>query len=511
MAWFSEVWWWVLFGFGATALHIAYFLRLPGLAEAMARRGNRTGARRLLTRVVNTPSLLGNLLKVNALYQLAGLELTEGMYAAALPHLRKLAQIVGSDRTAPGLEYDIRSKIAQCLRQTGSDTEAEAEQERAEKALENAPLTPPTLIARGQMLEKQFRFSEACTAFEQALNLPYKWTPDARAEVMAGLGNASYNAGQVDQTIVWGEAALGQAPERPMLREIAHVIAGLGHGAQGNLDAAERHRAAALALASAANADERAGQYRLQLADIARKRGRITQAFAVTQEFMTGEKSTPQLKRDAGGVAVECLRSWGRPQEALDQLSTMRHDTIYAPELEVRFRGVTALFSASLLAEAGEAGRAREELLQAEEALGRDERLSLACRGLSAWVSALEGNGAQSRALLTQVEAQMPSTTHDREARLGCLNFLAQAAMARGERDRARTLWQSYLDSGPDPVARPTALYYLAECYRREGHANEAQTYYHQAAESGIDTHHTRLAAEHLPEALAVSPQNAPA
>ncbi len=499
MQWLSSPWWWVLFGFAMTIWHIAYFLRTPARAEAMVQRGDRAGARRLLTRVVNTPSLLGNLLKANALYQLAALEVSEGMYEAALPRLQTLLHIIGGDKGAPGLEYDIRSKLARCLEETGSITEAGAERERAEVALESAPESVPTLIARGQMLEKQFRFAEACAAFERALSLPHYWSPDARAEAFASLGNASYNAGRADQTIHWGEAAIAEEPERPALREMAHVIAGLGYSSQGNLDEAERHRAAALALATAANSEERAGQYRIQLANVALKRGRIAEAFRIAETYLQNPTTTtPALRRDALGVVVECFRSWGRYEDAILHLAQMKTETVYSPDLERRFRGIVSLFMAAMYAERKDIIQARHCLDKAQSKLARDERLGLACRGLAVWVHALEGHWDQSRSIATQVEAQMPTASHDREAHLGCLHFLARAAMVRSEWTVAIPYWKALLGASPDPLTRPAAQFFLAECCRHNGKADEAEQLYRQVVANGLDTYHTKRATDAL-------------
>ncbi len=243
---------WAALALTLAALQLPYFVYLPAVADRLERQGNRAGARRLLALIAGTPSLLGVGMKLNALYRLATLTLSQGDYSGAVREFRRLTALIGrlGKGFPKGLEYEIRSKLALSLEKSGNETEANEERERAEAALENAPSSPMTLVARGRLHSSRFEWAEAVSSFEKSLVTRESWTPDARTEVLAQLANAAYNAGRCDECIRWAEEAIDQDPTQPFLREMAHVTAALGHSAQGNLDEAERHRANALALAT---------------------------------------------------------------------------------------------------------------------------------------------------------------------------------------------------------------------------------------------------------------------
>jgi len=176
--------------------------------------------------------------------------------------------------------------------------------------------------------------------------------------------------------------------------------------------------------------------------------------------------------------------------------------------LEARFAGALALLGALTEAEGGLPGgtdRAQALLAEAQNAIGRDPRLSVGRLSASLWVNALQGKRAAVAALLSQVEGQMPLWERDRETRLSCLVRLALAHLALGDGARARVPLEEMQEKGHlEPVSLPAVHYYIGETYRLGGANDAAATSYRNAIAVGIETHYARLARERL--ASATSP-----
>jgi TolA-binding protein len=66
--------------------------------------------------------------------------------------------------------------------------------------------------------------------------------------------------------------------------------------------------------------------------------------------------------------------------------------------------------------------------------------------------------------------------------------------------ERSKSYWERYLSLKPDPAFEPIGLYYLGECHRHLGDVETAKAKFQQAVNTGLDTHHTRLARSRLEE-----------
>jgi Tetratricopeptide repeat len=74
------------------------------------------------------------------------------------------------------------------------------------------------------------------------------------------------------------------------------------------------------------------------------------------------------------------------------------------------------------------------------------------------------------------------------------------AAWTRGDLEEAEHCWTRYLDLSPDPVHRPTALYFRGECRLSRGDEAGASADLRWAVAMEIDSHYARLARRRLGE-----------
>jgi TolA-binding protein len=151
-------------------------------------------------------------------------------------------------------------------------------------------------------------------------------------------------------------------------------------------------------------------------------------------------------------------------------------------------------------AQCGQAEDAWVHIEEARSVLANDAKLGLKCDAAAAFVIAARGRADESRLLASKVEARLSSFARDPSTRRGVLYDLGFAAAARGDYQKGEDCWTRYLDLGPDPVHRPTALYLRGECRRHRGNTPGAEADFRQAVAMNIDTHHTRLARERLGE-----------
>ena len=57
-----------------------------------------------------------------------------------------------------------------------------------------------------------------------------------------------------------------------------------------------------------------------------------------------------------------------------------------------------------------------------------------------------------------------------------------------GDHEKGENCWNRYLELSPDPVYRPTALYFRGECRRQRGDTSDAEADFREAVAMDIDT-----------------------
>jgi tetratricopeptide (TPR) repeat protein len=151
-------------------------------------------------------------------------------------------------------------------------------------------------------------------------------------------------------------------------------------------------------------------------------------------------------------------------------------------------------------AECGRTDDAWVHIQQAISELGNDAKLGLKCNAAAAWVLAARGDAEESRRLNDQVEERLIDFQHDPSTCRGALYDLGMAACTRGDHEQGESCWSRYLELSPDPVHRPTALYFRGECRRHQGNPATALADFRQAIAMDIDSHYAQLARRRLGE-----------
>jgi tetratricopeptide (TPR) repeat protein len=481
-------------------VHRLYFVILPQRAIKKYERTDIERLRRYLERVVATPSLMGPVHKLVARGALVGIYLPKGQHAEAAAHCRaQLESLASARRMAdfPALEADIRRRLIDCLEALGQTDEAEDERRRAEADVDRAPDDTLRHLTQGTLLERDHRYAEACTAFEQALALTPESNRPVRIECMIHLVLACYNAGRPLDCLHWAEEAIALGAEGRLLRS-AHRMAGVACGNLSRLEESEDHFRKAYDVAAADNDTPEMGQILGSLADIHRKRGNLTEAH---EAALKAAAVDPQAVRMALAVQSQIMREWGRYDEALEMLRRYDKTTKFViPAFERRTKAVIALDMSRIEAECGRADDAWVHIQEAVTELGNDAKLGLKCDAAAAWVFAVRGLAVDSQRVGAQSEARLKDFEGDPSTGRGVLFDLGMAACTRGDFEKGEECWSRYLDLGPDPVYRPTALYFRGECRRQQGDSSGASADFREAVALKIDTHFARLARLRLGE-----------
>ena len=236
---------------------------LPAEARKALNRGDRAAETALLQRIIRNPTLLRGPTRENARFRLSGIYLEEGQYAAAAQQCRLMLEA----RPGAAARVNIRRRLADCLEFMGDPDTASRERQLAAKELETGGKTVDRCLSRAKELKRMQRHTEACAAYEQALELMPAAMEQQRARVMVSLALASFDAGVPANTVEWAERALLHKME-PSLLSMAHRVAGLGCSNLGRLDQSQLHYQQALEVAAAAGHLAEMGKNIAQLAHV---------------------------------------------------------------------------------------------------------------------------------------------------------------------------------------------------------------------------------------------------
>jgi tetratricopeptide (TPR) repeat protein len=473
--------------------HALYFFRLPAWANRRYGHSDLGRLQRILERVVATPSLFGDVMKKPARAILADIYLAQGRHADVVAQCRA---ILSHRKNPPALEAHVRRHLADSLEALGQVDEAESHRQRAEACLARAPDDPLRLQTQGILLARGGQHSEARALFERGLAMVPESDRDRRAAFMSHILLACFNAGRPEEATLWANKVLAAGEGRYL--GIAHRMAGTAHGQMGRLEEAEEHLRKAHELATAQGDAGEAGQVLAQLAGIEMRRGRLTEAYKACQEAAALD---PKAVVHALTTQSQVLRIWGRFEEVLELLRRAGEaESVSIPAQMRLIRAMHALEIARNEAEIGRVDDAWDHVQEAVSELGNDPKLGPQCDAVAAWILALRDEADDSRRAAVRAAARLPTFEHDRGTAQNILTSLGRAACARGDHDEGEEYWDRYLALGPDPVNRPTALYFRGECRRHQGDLSAARADFREAVALGLDTHATRLARQRLRE-----------
>lgn len=475
-----------------------YFVTLPARAIKKYGESDPERLRRYLERVVASPTLTGDAVKLFAHGALVGIYLPRGQHAEAAAHCRanlKCLEVLRQYTQYNALEADTRRRLADCLEALGQVQEAAQERRLAEQGLSEA--TDDTLrhLTQGTLLERQHRYEEAYAEHLKALELAPVSNVAVRVDCMVHLVLASYNAGRPVDCLRWAEEAIATGATGRHLRS-AHRMAGVACGNLGQLEQSEDHTRKAYEAAEQENNKPAMAEILGSLADCLRKRGKLTEAY---------ETSTKAAAMDPKGIRISLaiqshiLREWGRFDEAIAVLGRhLESGQLVIPDLERRIRAVCALDTSRIEAECGRADDAWTHIEEAREILANDAKLGLKCDGAAAWVLAARGLADESQQLAAEVQSRLVEFERDPSVCRGVMFDLGMAACRRGDDQAGIDCWTRYLSLSPDPIYNTTAHFYRGECFLNRRQMAEANSDYRAAVAMGFDNHTTKLAQRRL-------------
>jgi tetratricopeptide (TPR) repeat protein len=467
-----------------------FFAWLPARAHVAFARGRRPEAKALMERVAGTWSAFGPKAKMETRFRLSWMYLADGDAARAADQCRAILKL----RLRPVVEANIRNRLADCLEAGGHAQEAAEQRERAAALVTGKGNDALTAVSRAGMLEQQGRYAEAVSAYEQALDgIPASLTRQ-RAELKARLALACYNAGRPDDAVRYAEEALAGGVGATMLM-FAHSAAGLALSATGRSEEAERHREQALEIALKLGNHAAAAQHLVQLAASHLARGELVRA---SQEAERAAGLSLGSRRAARLLQAECLRAWGRWEEARDAMLQAREAP--GPPVPSDARRSAAIIDLGLALVEIDAGDCEAALARVESArcdFGADTRLLLWSDAIRVLALAAGGRKDEAGPLMDDVLLRLPTLKDDRPTQLMVIGSLARAALETGDFARSRDLWREWLAESPDPVWRPQGLYCLGLAEEALGDRHSARALFQEAA-AGVDTYYAARARERL-------------
>jgi len=471
------------------ALHIVYFLLLPSILCRGAIKSPRL--RRYLERVVATPSLLGDSIRIQARHSLMILSNMEGLYEQACT---QGFAILRHRRLRPTLPVAIRGRLADALDGLGRHDEAGEQRRLAEEGLRTAHRDPVWYVNRGRQLAARRDFAGACRAYEAGLELAPAGANHVRNLLTLLLASALHSAGRVDESATRAEEAAALVRD-PKQQYLAHRLAYNSHASLGRLAEAESHSQRAHALAEILGDPVRISDSLVDLASIRRKRGRLVEALAACDQAVAVSRPTRYLET----IRYEILHSWGHFDEALAALGrASRIDPNPIHRFETMMQGIYAYGRASVLMEQGRLDEVAGLLDAALAGVRGDSKLTLWCDAAAVGLAALQGRRDDALSAFDPTESRLAPFAQDIATRGTVLDSLGRAALALGAHDRALGYWEQFRALPPQPVTLPIALYHLGEAHRGLGAGASARACYKAAIDTGLDTHYVRLAQERL-------------
>ncbi len=428
--------WWIaaLLLVGAVYLflrEIWFFSVLMSIGNHAAARGNRRGAIRIYERICAAPSLKGDSAQREAHYNLAWHYLHDKRTSEAIERGRLALR----GKLNPAIEALYRMRLADCLEAQGDPSSAVEERRRASELVNTTKEGPAQLIALGASLKKQGRYSEAIPVYERALaKTPESFTMP-RTHVMVNLALACWEAGRMNETLRWADAALALNPDLTH-RTTALSMSGMALGSLGRLDEAEeRHRLAYEASTAAGNADASA-RHLATPGEMQRRKGRMVEAIETCERAASMSIAS---RRTARFCEFETFLGWGRFSEAREMLEKGRGAEGFAvPAAERRIQAISSTALALLEIDEGHADRALACLDEARQELEKDEKAAVSYFSMRAWAEALlglKGESLESARHATGLAAQIPDSRNSLliyNRNLGC------AALAVGDPNAAR-------------------------------------------------------------------------
>jgi tetratricopeptide (TPR) repeat protein len=353
-----------------------------------------------------------------------------------------------------------------------------------------------TLHAQGKLLDREHRYAEAYKLHEQALALVPPKPKDLRLELMMHLVLSSFNAGRPADTLRWAEAVIETDPEWKLI-DTARRMAAIACSNLGRLADAEKHVRVAVDLAK--SPEKRADSMGL-LAEYVMRRGNLIEAEKIARE---AEALNPRKKGVPWAVIGEIKKEQGLLEEAIAAFEHM--DSVgegHIPAFNRRRSAAISKQLAPIYADLGRLDDALELIHEAEIELAKDPKLGVTLDAAAALVHAIRHEPEQASARMDLALEGLIPIPESLATHKTVLYLLGRAALEIDEPERAEDYLRAYLDLNPDPLYRPYAYYYLAECRRRLGDKAGGRAFDVQASSTHFGTCYERMARERMSREL---------
>lgn len=474
-------------------VHLLHFVAIPHLLTRRKVRSPRL--RRYLEWVVATPSLLGDVIKIEARHDLMRFAHMESRHEQVA---EQGFAILRHSLVPSTMKAEVRRRLAEALEMLGRHEEAAAQRADAEGDLRASDKDASWYITRGRQLTAQRDYAGACQAFEEGLDEAPEGPNDSRALLLAQLSNALFMAGRVEESAQRAEEAIPMIKGKELLYS-AHRQAAASYATLGRLDESEPHRYRAVALAEELGDPARLADSLGDLAAALHKRGQLREAIAACDRAAAVRNT-----RHVEVIRYEIFRAWGNFDEAFAaNLRASQSDPNPTLRAEQMMQGIFAYGRAILRMEQGNLDEVSALLQAARAGVKGDPKLTAWCDSADVRFDALSGRSERALQGCERVEPRLAEYVQDRNTRAVFLSNLGRATLALGLYDRALHYWEQYLDLPPTPVDTPVAYYHLGEALRGLGDEAAARDRYRAAVDTGLDTHYTRLADARLRTVLA--------
>jgi tetratricopeptide (TPR) repeat protein len=249
-------------------------------------------------------------------------------------------------------------------------------------------------------------------------------------------------------------------------------------------------------VAQSIGSSEKATFYLCALGRIQRKRGNLVEAMQTCEQ---AAQSSLGARRISRLEAFECMRSWGKWEDALEMLKQAQSAPAFpVPATERRSQALISLGRSWIYAEQGKSEEALECLSGPAKELMREEKIGLLCVGTEAWVLATLDRREEAREKMQEALQRAPGLAGNRSTQLSCINYLGRATFEMSDYSESLNYWDRYLTLKPDPVDLPKVHFYRGECLWELGETDPALTSYLNALDSGIETLYTDKARKKL-------------
>ncbi|MHB0936778.1 MAG: tetratricopeptide repeat protein [Armatimonadota bacterium] len=477
-----------------------YYIHRPlQQARELIKRRNFGEALPLLERAAQvkprtTPAaLLGVYLLLGYIYT------AQGRHELAIEQYMKLVDLgkLYELHVPSGTVAEAKAQLAKCYDALGKP-EAAAAMRRLALADYGEDLTDPQkLFTRGRLLRAEWRYREAAESFGHALAMSRYREPAMRLEISLHAALSAYEGGRTEDTLRFAREgyALGLASAHTLQ---CASLAGIAARLLLRPEESVAYYRQAYELAMLLKDLPHAVSMLVLAALVPCFEGRIEEALAQIREAATRSDDSEAQRHIQAGL-FECYLLQGRFDEARAAIGQLQNlGFLHMAEQPEHVRALHVYSLARLETMAGNLDQARRLLDQAEAVLRRHEKYGIWCRHLSAWLAALAGEHERARAEVAALETALPALEGDWDTCPSCASDLGKACCHLGEYDRAIALLQRWPEERVYPVNLLERWYYLGECHRAQGNLPAAREWYAKAAQTGFETHYTRLAAERL-------------